>query len=159
MDSTTTSSDFSDSDFEHGRVYMKEVSLSEERWTKNKTIETEDRNTISEYEYSECDNNYEETMGNNTTEELFEDKDMMEALLNEVNLKGIELPEDLEDEVNQWIKTETRPEESRQIEEPITSNETNEKQIGENPVNFEELETSRVNSSINDDLSTILIIT
>ena len=152
-DSTTTTSDSSHSDFEQGQVYMKEISLSEEGWTTNKTFETEDSNTISEYEYTESDSSYEEREGNNMMEELLEDEGLIEALLIEVNPEGIELPEDLEDEMNPWMETEIEYEESRQEEEPITTNETNERQIGENQENFEGSETSRVNSWLIDGLS------
>ena len=136
-DSTTTTSDSSESDFEKGRVYTKRTSLPEGKRITKRNYETEDYNTESEYDYSKDDTDYRETGEDEMTGESTEVEDDLEALLQETGLETIEPLEEQEDEVNPWEELE-----NEQLEETLHISEINGNQTEEDQVNSEETETS-----------------
>ena len=121
-DSTTTTSGISDSEFENNRAHLTETGLSDERWITGKISETEESNTTTEHEDTEENSEFGETTIDSMTEDnLSEDRVDREVLVDEINLRSMEIYEEVEDEVNPWVEVEPRPEYGTQIENVVNN--------------------------------------
>ena len=96
--------------------------MSNERLITGKISEAEESNTITEYEDTEEDSEYGEiTINSMTEEDLSEDGVDREVLVDEINLRSMEIHEEVEDEVNPWVEVEPRPEYGTQIENVVNN--------------------------------------